>query len=387
MDIFATTPSTPPDAEQPKKYIRTFHSDLEVLKRGGTPDLAPLGELQVVVPTPVVPKSPPVFSPPPPVQIPSPTQLPTPVSEASPTPSTPPPAAPLKTYGGDFFARMKETQATTATVLAAEQDRGPRPAEVQPQKMSRTNIVYTTAGVILLVAGWTGAYIAYTHYLAGSVPVLLSPMAAAPIFVDERKEVSGTGTVLLQMMQQSIASPLSAGSVRLLYPAAGATTTASVFSALQLPAPGALLRNINTMGSMAGVVSYLSSGENVQSPFFVLSVTAYGETFAAMLAWEQRMPRDLIKLFPPYPAPAPVVPAATTTVAVVSTSTSRIASAVATGFFDVVIANHDVRAYRDSLGRDVLLYGYWNQTTLVIARDADAFSEIIGRLATSRAQP
>lgn len=386
MDTLPTTPAATSDAE-PKKYIRTFHGDLETLKKGGTPDLAPLGERPpVTAPGPAVPKPPPVSrppvsSPPPPVQIPSSTRLPTPVPEAPPTPSVPQPTAPLKTYGGDFTARMKETQATTATVLAVEQDLGPRPTEVPPQKMSRSSMVYTAAGVTLLIAGGIGAYIAYQHYLAGSAPVFLAPTAAAPIFVDERKEVSGTGTALLQTIQQSIASPLSAGSVRLVYFAANATTTASIFSALQLPAPGALLRNINAAGSMAGVVSLTSSsGENVPSPFFILSVTAYGETFAAMLAWESRMPRELIKLFPPHPALEPT-PMATTT----ARSLTPISSVA--GFFDVTIANHDVRVYRDSAGRDVLLYGYWNQTTLVIARDAAAFAEIIGRLATSRAQP
>ena len=53
-------------------------------------------------------------------------------------------------------------------------------------------------------------------------------------------------------------------------------------------------------------------------------------------------------------------------------------------FFDEVVANHDVRIYRDAEGRSILLYGYWNQTTLVIARDPSAFAEILGRLATSR---
>ena len=56
------------------------------------------------------------------------------------------------------------------------------------------------------------------------------------------------------------------------------------------------------------------------------------------------------------------------------------------GFVDEVVRNHDVRVYRDATGKSVLLYGYWNQTTLVIARDVAAFTELLQRLATSRAQ-
>ena len=210
-----------------------------------------------------------------------------------------------------------------------------------------------------------------------------APAAYAPIFVDDRQQIEGVGTPLLQAVEQSATRPLAPNTVRLLY--LGSATTTSVFSALQLPAPGVLLRNINAAQSMAGIVNAGAS----QSPFFILSVTSYGDTFAGMLSWEPSLPRDLNKLFPPYPAP---VSAATTTTA---TTTLKVAAKAATpppapaqtaAFFDAVIANHDVRVYRDTAGRDVLLYGYWNRTTLIIARDAAAFSEIVGRLATSRAQ-
>jgi hypothetical protein len=122
---------------------------------------------------------------------------------------------------------------------------------------------------------------------------------------------------------------------------------------------------------MAGVVNAGGS----QSPFFILSVLSYSNTFSGMLAWEKTMPRSLVRLFPPYP--------------VASGSTASTSSPQATtvaGFSDATIANHDVRVYRDEAGRSVFLYGYWNQMTLVIARDTAAFVEILKRLATSRAQ-
>ncbi|MFZ3044042.1 MAG: hypothetical protein WA058_02965, partial [Minisyncoccia bacterium] len=230
-------------------------------------------------------------------------------------------------------------------------------------------------------------YIAYTSYLSSSAPIVLAPTVSAPIFVDDREQVSGTGTTLSKAIEQSVSRHLANGTVRLLYLGTATTSGASVFGALQTSAPGVLLRNIDAAGSMAGVVNV----GGAQSPFFILSVTTYGDTFAGMLKWEPFMPRDLARLFPPYPVPVPVVPVATTTVA---TTTPKKSSSTATttpvpvpaptlGFSDMTIANHDVRVYRDASGRDVVLYGYWNQTTLVIARDAAAFTEILGRLATS----
>lgn len=82
------------------------------------------------------------------------------------------------------------------------------------------------------------------------------------------------------------------------------------------------------------------------------------------------MSADLKTLFPPYPTVASSTAATTT-------------PSLKAGFHDEVVSNHDVRVYRDEEGRSIVLYGYWNQTTLIIARDAAAFAELLGRLATS----
>lgn len=386
MATLPTPPTPSADAEKPqplpeatagaaKQYIRTFHGDFDTLKRGGTPDLMPLGALPVPVAKPVTPKAPVPVPAPVPAQVQP--VVPVPIPETVPLRAIVPPQAPLKTYAGDFTERMKKTHSSTATVLAAEQDKEPTSVQTPQKKLSLSSILYTVVGSILVIAGGFGAYVAYTKYLAGAVPVMLSPVVFAPIFVDDREEVPGTGTALLQRIQQSATRPLAQGSIRLLYLGATATST-SVFSALQLPAPGALLRNINNAQSMAGIAEV----GGIENPFFILSVSSFGDTFAAMLQWEQRMPRDLIKLFPPYPAASVATTTATTT-APIGLSTVSVGVA---GFFDVTIANHDVRVYRDAASRDILLYGYWNRTTLIIARDAAAFTEIIGRLATSRAQ-
>lgn len=390
----STSPSVPSGEQKPKTFIRTLAGDIEAVKKGGIPGFTPLRE------RPKTPPAPPVA--PPPMPPPEESSTPTPMPKLTLVPPSPPtvvpspvaapevpprpvgvnqlasvikklaPQAPLKTYSGDFSDRMKKMKASTATVLAAEQDSAPIVEEATPKKTSLGSILYGTAGVLLLVAGGVGVYIAYGRYLSAFAPIMLTPTVPAPIFVDDREPVTGTGTALLQNIEQSVASPLAGGAVRLLY-LADATTT-SVFLALQEPAPGILLRNITTDQGMAGVVD--TGG--VQSLFFILSVTSYSDTFAGMLLWEPKMPRDLSKLFHPYPQTS-----VSTTTSATSTPTVHVFTP---GFHDEVVANHDTRVYRDAAGRAVLLYGYWNQTTLVIARDAAAFVEIIGRLATSRAQ-
>ncbi|MEK7144235.1 MAG: hypothetical protein AAB794_00015, partial [Patescibacteria group bacterium] len=353
----------------PEKYIRTFAGDMDMVKKGGTPDLAPLGAVSPPKPTapPIAPKpvQPPVpATPPPPLVI-------APVSPAP--PQVAPKNPPLQTYSNDFSERMKTTHASTATVLAAEQDKAPRAPHVASQESpSSISLPYVIASLVLLVVSLAGGTIAYMQYRTASAPVVTTPVVSTPIFVDEREEISGIDATLLQSVVSSVSRPLAAGTVRLLYVATASDE--NIFTALPVSAPDVLLRNVQTKGSMAGVINV---GGN-QSPFFILSVSSYSTVFSSMLAWEPLMPDYLSELFPSYQIPIGET-TATSTVA----TTTETASASVAGFYDATIVNHDVRVYRDASGRDMLLYGFWNQATLIIARDATAFTEIVGRLSTA----
>lgn len=373
-----SAPSAPSGAQPPKEYIRTFEGDMRTLHEGGMPDLRPLAS-PPPVPVTVRPSGVPRTIP---IQPPSPTPAFRPVGSPSPAARPElPKQSPIETYASDFSKRMKETSASMATVLAAEQDAAFGVPQDAPEKPSRGNILYGIAGVILLVAGIAGASIAYMYYLKKGEPIILLPTVSTPIFVDEKEKISNeTPAAILQAIKKSVSHELAPHAVRLISLDSATTTDTSVFFALQLPAPGILLRNVNTKNNMAGVVNV----NGTQSPFFILSVDSYGDTFAGMLSWEHSMPRDLAVLFPAYATPVPNTEATSTQAT--ATSTPR-TSPPAVAFRDEVVSNHDVRIYRDSAGRSVMLYGYWNQTMLVIARDPAAFVEILQRLATSRTAP
>lgn len=400
----------------PHKFVRTFASDMEALKAGGAPTLNPFAsatdssEPEVETPealsdaqnsgapTVVVPTPPPPVEPFQSVDHSAPRDrlvgasvlppvAPLPESPASPVPEPTAPEpdgpAPLHTYSGDFSERVQDTHASQATILAAEQDKGRVPQE--PHTHRAVNVLYVLAGIVLLLAGAGGVYYGYTIFMKRGAPIILAPSPSAPIFVDESAQVSGSGTPLMQAIEQSATRPLAPNTVRLLYDAS-TTTAQSIFSSLQLPAPGILLRNIVASGSMAGIVRAGSS----EAPFFILSVASYGDTFSGMLLWEPTMVRDLSPLYPPQSAPA-VVTATSSPRAQTATSSATVAStspkAVSTpGFADVVIQNHDAREYTDAAGHIVVVYGYWDQRTLIIAHDEAAFIEILNRLSTSRKQ-
>ena len=401
-----TSPTPPPDpgatpeGQGLKKYIRTFAGDMEMLKKGGLPDLKPFNKPPAPAPVPSPAPAPvpaPVPTPPPVPTTPLPAPVsPGPLSESmqQSVPASPPPVptgpSPIETYAYDFQNRVQSTRASTATILAAEQDVG----RVTPvPTRSRGGIVSVIAGVILLLLGAGGAYVAYLRYTATTAPVpLLAPPPVSPIFVDEQEKISATtGAQVLQGVEQSLTRPLTNGGVRLLIPDFASTTRANIFVVLEPSAPGALLRNITDSGSIAGIVSV----NGVESPFFILSVSSYSDTFAAMLSWEPVLPGTMSALYPPYP-PA-VTPTSTTTE--VSTATTKKTKSTSTAkatttpavtpifsvfFHDEVVASHDVRIYRDGAGRSIVIYGYFDQKTLVIARDPSAFMELVTRLTTSR---
>src|SRR3989344_6994546 len=154
MDTNPTTPRAS-SGTTPQRYIRTFANDMDIYQKGGMPGLAPLKSSPPPPETPAVPGREPlpipgvVSAPPPPMMIHKPMtpfQAPaerlieaSPIQEepiighqalaVEPAPLLPPlppeefeKPNPIETYSQDFRARMKDMRASTATVLAAEQD-------------------------------------------------------------------------------------------------------------------------------------------------------------------------------------------------------------------------------------------------------------------------
>ena len=92
-------------------------------------------------------------------------------------------------------------------------------------------------------------------------------------------KISGTGVALFQAIEQSVSRPLASGRCDFSTPKSQRPRITAFFPRSRLPAPGILLRNVNAQGSMAGIMN-VGGG---QSPFFILSVTSYSDTFSGML--------------------------------------------------------------------------------------------------------
>ncbi|MGB4076490.1 MAG: hypothetical protein WBK28_02180, partial [Minisyncoccia bacterium] len=284
--------------------------------------------------------------------------------------------SPLHTYKTDFAGFAEQKGASRISMLAAEQDAGQTTTPVSIEK-PKGNMFVIAAGILLLVAGMGSVYAAY-RFATGRPPIPEELFVPSLIFADERAELSGEGAALRESLVTLTTRTLPEGSVVVAY-LSYATTSAegvetstlpgnALIARLALPAPDILLRNIETP-SMVGVVTV--GGQT--RPFFILRVSSYERTFAGMLEWEARMERDLASFYPRY-----------TNSALLSETQNDFSIRI--GFRDEVVGNRDVRVLRDSADRAVLLYGYRDKKTLLIARDEGAFLELLERLEASRSQ-
>lgn len=324
---------------------------------------------------------------------PSPPPTPAPLPPPTPPVFTPPPPAPMPTvakperihtYKSDFADHIDDRGASAFTVLAADADTNKK----QVPKAKKNGLPLIAGGIILLVLGGGGITAAF-WYVAQLSRVPASPLAVPSlVFADERVKLTGTGRELMQALASAAEEPLVEGNVLITYLSESTTTPkgqvkeipltgGALIRALQLPAPDILLRNISSQST----VGIISAGVETR-PFFIFRVTSYERTFAGMLAWEATIARDLSLLYPSRSL-GPINSEATVINLGTSTPATAAPQALA-AFSDAVVANHDVRVLKDTAGNTLMLYGYADKQTLVLARDEAAFAALLTRLA---AQP
>lgn len=266
-------------------------------------------------------------------------------------------------------------------MLAAEQD-----AAVPASPKKTQKLVPVALAVFLIILGGGGIFAAF-YFTREEVPQETLGVPSL-IFADEKMELTGPdyrsaladaaneilvpGNILVTYITEATTTPLGTRAI----PQPGG----KLIRALNLGAPDILLRNVD-LSSTVGIVN---AGSETR-PFFILRVSSYERTFAGMLGWEQFIDEDLGAFYPPYTELAPIAdPTASSTTAATATTTAPPVSR--TGFTDAVVANHDVRILRDAFGRSIMLYGYVDKETLVIARDEAAFTALAARLAASAPQ-
>jgi hypothetical protein len=250
----------------------------------------------------------------------------------------------LHTYSSDFSDKVDQTKASTFSVLAAASDAGQVSRRtVTPMKRSRVPLVAGIAAVTLLGGG--GIYV----FSSTEEPAPIFTPASTLLRYDESEVVTGTGAGLVANVAGAAAEPRLSGSV-LVY--THQDPSVQMFLSMFPDAPSILARNIE------GVVTVGSAGREEGYPFLAIPVSSYERTFAGMLAWEPTLYQDVERWYP-----------------VTGTSTTAVPF-----FVDAVVRNKNVRVLRDGGGKTVMLYGYADRQTLLIARDETAFGDLLDRV-------
>ncbi len=369
-----------------------------------TPSPLPPAPPPALKPVPVPPPAAPQPFTPPPVSAPAPEPPPAPVARpqafAPMHPSAAPVAAPhapfslfghheqkpaapkpaeanLHTFKSDFSDHLNDQKASTFAVLAAQSDvretraNAPKPAVIKSKKSRLPFILSAIALVVIGIGLIGGAY----WFVALRFPSAATPFAVPSlIFADEKVELPAADSPL-QSLQKLAQEPSVNGNVIVTYTTTttngkkGIIKTAQpsgpIIKQMFAGAPDILIRNINDPST----VGVLSAG-GINAPFFVLQVSSYERTFAGMLGWEPTMASTLATLYPSAPAAA-----------VSSSSAPQIVSVPR--FIDSTVANHDVRVLKDSSNQTILIYGYRDKETLIIAKNEAAFTALLVRLSAA----
>ncbi|MDB5265422.1 MAG: hypothetical protein JWM39_135 [Parcubacteria group bacterium] len=299
--------------------------------------------------------------------------------EPKPTAPKPAPAATnLHTFKSDFADHIDSEKASTFSVLAAQSDsrdprvNTPKPAVLKSKKKS--NIPAILGGVLLVILGIGGLASAYWFVVLRS-PIATPFTVPSLIFADQKVEIPSDSPSYAQAIVQVAQQPSTEGSITVTYIV---TTTSGKAGIIKTPQPGGsiikqifahapdiLVRNIDD-SSTVGTIRV----SGTSAPFFILDVTSYERTFAGMLGWEPTMGSDLAALYPMSSA----APVGTSTAPQVIT---------APHFIDATVANHDVRILKDSTNQTVLIYGYRDKQTLIIAKNEAAFAALLNRLSAA----
>jgi hypothetical protein len=265
-------------------------------------------------------------------------------------------------------------------VLAAQADAGRTATVIFKEK--KPFPVGAVISVVLLLAGGGILYFAY-HTITNQPASFFAPRVPSLIAPDERREL--VSQTLLSELAGVAEEPLPEGRVRVVYTAIATTTESGIRSvpqnggalieALALPMPDILARSIREE-STVGIIH----AEREQAVFFILRVDSFERSFAGMLEWESRIANDLATIYEPYPVEQESV---STTTAPIETA---IASSLSSSFKDEVVQNRDVRVLRDEQGRALLLYGFRDKETLILARNEASYLALVERMNVSRGQ-
>ncbi len=263
----------------------------------------------------------------------------------------------LRTFQGDVQEAMSKNKTSTTTVFVAEEKRrleNPTPETAYRQNKTR-NKTFIILGTLLIVIG-TGAVFGI-YFWKSNEKVVIEQKTKTLIAFSEERQISidnlHKSEFVSKFLQNINTWKASVNSVLYLNPFSDGQEIAIEYllSILGPNMPASLVRSFGKQ-YMLGIYSF-----DTNEPFIILKVSDYSLAYPGMLKWEKDMSKDLGLIFK---------------IQSENGTTTR-------AFVDETIKNKDIRALKDSAGNSLLLYSFIDRQTLVIAKNENILSAIVGK--------
>ncbi len=290
----------------------------------------------------------------------------------------------LRTFESDIAEALQQEQTSAVTIVTAEQTRPREEAtrtvvEPEVRNPERTKFFVTISGII--AATGIIIFIAYLFLKPEDAPPPpITSTGKRIITVDSVAHVNLTGLTFQQSIkafeEARDSTPVRVGGIAQLIPIQGGIAdTGQELSA------GAFIKTLSPSVSPSLVralepeYAFGLIGFDGNQPFIILRTASYENAYDGLLRSELDFYREAGVLFV---GRTPLPGLSTTTIAYYGASLSERV------FTDIVIKNVDARAVKDENGSIVFLYGFPDQSTVIITTNQKTFEELIERLKRSR---
>ncbi len=283
----------------------------------------------------------------------------------------------IRTFQGDVAEALKNQGESVMSIRRAELTKQGGGNEFAPQptpqeeleKKSREKIILLIVGTFILIAlGGVGMWYAYSGYKEKTALPTVIVIPNKFISTETSSEINVSGLAretffsAFNLEKNTEVKNATLKQVQLIKDYATTTRlikTTEFFDILNTKAPSSLIRALNPM-FMFGVIGDTSDASSTPHTFIIFKSDSFENTYAGMLGWEKNMSEDLLPLF-------------------VSEDIS-LNFPSDTPFIDSTIQNKDARTLKDTSGKTVMLYSFFDNNILIITDNESSLRTLVIKL-------
>lgn len=282
----------------------------------------------------------------------------------------------IRTFEGDVAEAIKKQNESLISIQRKEEKKREAVQTLSPNAGVQVEgessgtvraLILALTTIVLIGGGGYGAYYAWTNYSTKTAPPIISTPTNQ--FVSASAETNIDASTLgrqsvINIVTEARHKDRGSSSLEQLVWRHGNTPDAELLSTsdflirLASHAPSALVRAFNPL-FMFGVL-----GSAPGHAVMLIKLNSFENAFPRMLDWEPKIAEDILALF-----------ADEDTVGGTSATEE---------FTDKTIQNHDTRVLKDSSGNIVFMYGFFDNSILIMTDGEEAFRTVINRLQSQK---